>query len=172
MKRLFADKWFVQPYYSIEYKDGKITIRSSSKHKKGGEITQYDRQGYLYCKLTGMGAMAIHDIVAFRYLGFKPSGFTVNHKDGNKHNNRIENLEYLSIRDNILHSIRMGLHVCCDPTRMPTYKDGRCKDKPAYKAAWYQSNKERMAALAHARYLKNADRLKAYARAHYHANKK
>lgn len=44
------------------------------------------------------------------------SCLTVNHKDGNRLNNNIENLEWLSLADNVRHAFETGLvtaQVCC-----------------------------------------------------------
>ena len=52
----------------------------------------------------------IHRLVAEAFIP-NPDGLPqVNHKDGNKANNNVENLEWCSIRDNLLHSFRTGLH--------------------------------------------------------------
>lgn len=48
-------------------------------------------------------------LVAMTFLGLPPDGYTVNHKDGNRLNNAIENLEWLSIGDNIRHGFSTGL---------------------------------------------------------------
>ncbi len=45
----------------------------------------------------------VHRIIAKAFIG--ESVLTVNHKDGNKKNNKPENLEYLTISENIRHSI-------------------------------------------------------------------
>lgn len=42
----------------------------------------------------------IHRAVAHAFLGDPPEGLEVSHKDGNSHNNRADNLEYVSHSDN------------------------------------------------------------------------
>ena len=49
-------------------------------------------------------------LVAITFLGNPPEGYTVNHKDGNRMNNAIENLEWLSLSDNIKHGFSTGLY--------------------------------------------------------------
>lgn len=48
-------------------------------------------------------------LVAITFLGYPKDGETVNHKDGNRLNNNIENLEWLSLEDNIRHAFATGL---------------------------------------------------------------
>lgn len=49
-------------------------------------------------------------LVAMTFLGVPPVGFTVNHIDGNRFNNRLDNLEWLSLKDNIRHGFNTGLY--------------------------------------------------------------
>ena len=49
-------------------------------------------------------------LVALTFLGEPPEGFTVNHKDGNRLNNKLENLEWLSRGDNIRHAFENNLY--------------------------------------------------------------
>ena len=49
-------------------------------------------------------------LVAITFLGNPPEGFTVNHIDGNRLNNNINNLEWLSRSDNIKHGFAEGLY--------------------------------------------------------------
>lgn len=49
-------------------------------------------------------------LVALTFLGEPQQGFTVNHKDGNRMNNAIYNLEWLSLADNIKHGFETGLY--------------------------------------------------------------
>lgn len=62
-----------------------------------------DCNGYLRVSLTKNGINKhcfVHCLVAKAFLG-NANGLTVNHKDENKKNNRVKNLEYLSIGENI-----------------------------------------------------------------------
>ena len=49
-------------------------------------------------------------LVAITFLGEPPFGYTVNHKDGNRLNNNVENLEWLTRGDNIRHGFATGLY--------------------------------------------------------------
>ena len=53
----------------------------------------------------------VHRIVAITFLGEPPEpNMTVNHKDGNRKNNNVNNLEWLSLADNIRHGYKTGLY--------------------------------------------------------------
>lgn len=51
----------------------------------------------------------VHSLVMEAFKGKTPIGFEINHKDGDKSNNRLRNLEFLTHRDNMLHAYRNGL---------------------------------------------------------------
>ena len=51
----------------------------------------------------------IHLLVSRAFFGPRPPGYQVNHKDGNKHNNCVENLEYVTHSENAKHAIKYGL---------------------------------------------------------------
>jgi len=100
------------------------TIRKHTKvHKNNGgtyirdefEISvSNDSSGYLkatlHDKYGKKSAPKVHKLVALMFIGFRPDGMTINHKDGVKHNNSVDNLEYISHTDNIIHSYDTGLN--------------------------------------------------------------
>lgn len=55
-------------------------------------------------------------LVAITFLGKpKENANTVNHINGNRFDNRLENLEWLSIGDNVRHAFETGLHTSNKP---------------------------------------------------------
>lgn len=49
----------------------------------------------------------VHQLIALAFLGTRHSGMQVNHIDGDKFNNRQENLEYATCAGNVLHARRV-----------------------------------------------------------------
>ena len=52
----------------------------------------------------------VHRLVASAFLRPPKDGEQINHKDGNKRNNHIENLEWVSAKENVQHSHALGLN--------------------------------------------------------------
>ncbi len=164
--------YYIEPYYRLVVYPNHVVIFSDSWHSKGKPLSVfYTKDGYPKVKMHNKGTM-VHHVVAQHCIGPRPDGLVINHKDGVKTNSHPTNLEYVTHKENIHHAIKMGTHVASDPTRMPTYKDGRCIGRIAqYKHEWYMRNRERMAANAHKRYMANREHLKAKARQYYLASK-
>lgn len=62
-------------------------------------------------------------LIAITFLGDPPEGYTVNHIDGNRFNNNIDNLEWLSLADNIRHGFETGLY---HSQKQISVTDGEC----------------------------------------------
>lgn len=75
------------------------------------ELSKYKCRGYLGVKLTknGIGKnYLVHRLVIWAFKGLNLN-YEINHKDGNKQNNNINNLEYCTRSENVLHAYRTGL---------------------------------------------------------------
>lgn len=66
----------------------------------------------LYSTNCGRKTITIHLLVARAFLGHQKKGMEVNHKDGNKLNNHISNLEYVTPKQNQSHSRRVLGNAC------------------------------------------------------------
>ena len=68
---------------------------------------------YKYVKLSRKGIttnMAVHRLVAEAFIANPEQKEMVNHKDGNKLNNHVNNLEWCTCSENHLHAFKLGLH--------------------------------------------------------------
>lgn len=90
------------PHYVVT-RGGKRLL--SERIKKLGQ----HNAGYLSVMLGRNGSRLVHRIVAAAFLPKQEGKDFVNHKDGNKHNNRIDNLEWCSRQENEDHAFRTGL---------------------------------------------------------------
>jgi len=86
-------------------KEGKIF---SSKNKAIKELLYENVAGYLRVKLykNGKGTkVLVHRIIALCYLQKQDiSKKIINHKDGNKQNNNVNNLEWCDYSENLIHA--------------------------------------------------------------------
>ena len=67
-----------------------------------------DNNGYKILKLgkgAGRTSMRLHQLVAKQFVRGEREELVVNHKDGNKENNRYDNLEWVTQARNIEHAI-------------------------------------------------------------------
>lgn len=71
-------------------------------------IRSYDKNGYLCIQLNGK-TFAIHRLVALTYIPNPNNCDFVNHIDGNKTNNIVENLEWVTRQSNQNHAYETGL---------------------------------------------------------------
>ena len=86
-------------------KNGEVINRHTGKRIKGRD----NSKGYLRVAI-GKKFFFIHRLVAEKYVP-NPNNFPqVNHKDGDKHNNAAENLEWTTNKRNREHAIQNGLH--------------------------------------------------------------
>lgn len=80
---------------------------------KGKSLLPSDTgRGYLGVSLYKNGnkkTLNIHKLVANSFIPCTKNKSQVNHKDGDKHNNNVSNLEWCSCSENIKHAFRMGL---------------------------------------------------------------
>lgn len=75
--------------------------------------SRQDRYGYMIITLWVDGKQLtrkVHRLVAIAFIDNPNSFETVNHLNGVKNDNRVENLAWASIRGNHLHAFETGLH--------------------------------------------------------------
>lgn len=96
-------------YMAVSLRSGKPNVQN----KKGKVISPYYHEaGYLLVRIGANGSKKkyyVHRLVAMAFCdGYDPS-LTVNHKDGDKENNRPENLEWITKQENSRHEWDIGL---------------------------------------------------------------
>ena len=83
--------------------------RGNIYNRHGGLMASaVDHCGYRHTILNGKNRN-IHRVIAEAFIPNPNNLPCVNHKDGNKQNNRVDNLEWCTHSENTLHSFRTGL---------------------------------------------------------------
>lgn len=102
------------PDYSVT-KDGRVYSHFTDKYIK--PFLREDSYDYWYVNLYRNGLKSkhsIHRLVAKAYLPNIENKAQVNHIDGNKFNNNLDNLEWVTASENGKHAYKLGLSKVSD----------------------------------------------------------
>lgn len=87
----------------------KITPEGIVYGARGKPLKHKIHYGYVKVRLKS-GWKSLHRLLAEAFIPNPNNYETVNHKDGNKLNNNLDNLEWVTRQDNLYHAMDMGLH--------------------------------------------------------------
>lgn len=100
---------------------GRVRSELTQKGRARGRIMRCspDSKGYLKLHLSLPGGIdrviKVHCAVALAFLGPRPPGAQINHRSGDKRDNRVSNLEYVTGLENIRHARAAGLFQANQP---------------------------------------------------------
>ena len=135
MTEIWKDVEGYEGLYSISNR-GYIRSLVTDRSRREGVLTPHPKNGYLAVNLYKDGKCKhhyIHRLVAKAFISNPLNKRTVNHKDADKHNNCVENLEWCTQKQNIHHSVVNGLQ----PRLLKTEVDG--VEYPSMKQASVES---------------------------------
>lgn len=104
------DEWAIIEGFGERYI---VSTRGEIKNAKSEKVLKpsVSPTGYLFCRLCRPNLppknMFVHRAVAETFIANPKNKTQVNHKDGNKANNSVNNLEWVTPSENTLHSFRV-----------------------------------------------------------------
>lgn len=108
-----------EQYLNVEISSLGRVKRPIGKTKKNVIISEFpkDKDGYYRVsvqKLDGIWtSMPVHRLVAITFIDNPENKKCVNHKDSNRNNNNVENLEWVTHKENVYHSYQFGKRTSC-----------------------------------------------------------
>ena len=99
-----------QPRYTISNL-GRVYSEKTKRFLKSF-VTRNGYEAIYLCTKNKIYRYTVHSLVANHFLGnMKQPGFVINHWDGNKLNNRADNLQWTTSSENNKHTYRLGHNV-------------------------------------------------------------
>lgn len=102
--------------------EGLYSISNMARVRRDSSYKQYGKDliknhiknfhGYYHVVLSKKAVhktFRVHHLMAMCFMGHREKGIEVNHMDGDKSNNRLSNLEFVTRKQNIQHAMHMGL---------------------------------------------------------------
>lgn len=111
-KEIWKDIEGYEGYYQVSNLGRVKSLGNKSNHKQPIILKQALVLGYKCVSLSKnrkAKMKKVHVLVAQAFLENKKKGLQVNHKDGNKRNNCVYNLEWVTASENVKHAFNMGL---------------------------------------------------------------
>ena len=96
------DRWITKSDNKVQFYKGKILKPKIDKN--GYKVVTFSVNGKKYSTF-------VHRVLAIKFIPNPLNLPEVNHKDGNKLNNDLDNLEWCTCKYNTQHSFEMGLNV-------------------------------------------------------------
>jgi hypothetical protein len=102
--------WKPVPSYEGRYEVSNLGRVRSYVRNSAGVFLKPGRSthGYLTVSLGRKNSRTLHSLVAETFIGTRPAGQEVLHKDGSRTNNCVENLRYGTRSENIRDAVKQG----------------------------------------------------------------